>query len=52
MQNFYETLLIVTPEADDDGVSAVIGDLRTTIESDGERCSRPAYGNAGSWPTW
>ena len=35
MQNFYETLLIVTPEADDDGVSAVIGDLRTTIESDG-----------------
>ena len=35
MPNFYETLLIVTPEADDDGVSAVIGDLRTAIESDG-----------------
>ena len=35
MPNLYETLLIVTPEADDEGVSAVIGDLRTTIESDG-----------------
>ena len=33
--NLYETLLIVTPEADDDGVNAVIGDLRTAIESDG-----------------
>ena len=33
--NLYETLLIVTPEADDDGVNAVIGDLRTSIESDG-----------------
>ena len=35
MSNFYETLLIVTPEADEEGVSAVIGDLRATIESDG-----------------
>ncbi len=35
MPNLYETLLIVTPEADDEGVSAVIGDLRATIESDG-----------------
>jgi len=35
MQNFYETLLIVAPEADEEGVSAVIGDLRATIESDG-----------------
>ena len=52
MPNLYETLLIVTPEADDEGVSAVIGDLRTTIESDGERCSRLVYGNAGSSPTW
>ena len=43
MQNFYETLLIVAPEADEEGVSAVIGDLR---------CFRLAYGNAGSLPTW
>ena len=35
MQNFYETLLIVAPEADEEGVSAVIGDLRAAIESDG-----------------
>jgi len=35
MPNLYETLLIVTPEADDEAVSAVIGDLRATIESDG-----------------
>lgn len=35
MQNLYETLLIVTPEADDERVSAVIGDLRATIENDG-----------------
>ena len=35
MPYLYETLLIVTPEADDDGVNAVIGDLRTTIEADG-----------------
>ncbi|MCH7824005.1 MAG: 30S ribosomal protein S6 [Acidobacteria bacterium] len=35
MPNLYETLLIVTPEADDEGVNAVIGDLRATIESDG-----------------
>ncbi len=33
--NLYETLRIVTPEADDDAVNAVIGDLRTSIESDG-----------------
>lgn len=35
MQNLYETLLIVTPDADDDGINAVIGDLRATIENDG-----------------
>ena len=35
MPNLYETLLIVTPEADDAGVNAVIGDLRATIEADG-----------------
>jgi small subunit ribosomal protein S6 len=35
MQNLYETLLIVTPDADDDGINAVIGDLRATIEADG-----------------
>jgi small subunit ribosomal protein S6 len=35
MPNLYETLLIVTPEADEDGVNAVIGDLRATIEADG-----------------
>ena len=35
MSNFYETLLIVAPEADEEGVSAVIGDLRAAIESDG-----------------
>ena len=35
MPNLYETLLIVTPEADDVAVNAVIGDLRTTIEADG-----------------
>ncbi len=35
MQNLYETLLIVAPEADDDRVNAVIGDLRATVENDG-----------------
>jgi len=35
MPNLYEALLIVTPEADDAGVNAVIGDLRATIEADG-----------------
>lgn len=35
MPNLYETLLIVTPDADDAAVNAVIGDLRATIEADG-----------------
>jgi len=35
MPNLYETLLIVTPEADDERVNAVIGDLRTVVENDG-----------------
>jgi len=34
MPNLYETLLIVTPEADDEGINAVIGDLRTVVEAD------------------
>ena len=33
MPNLYETLLIVTPEADDEGVNAVIGDLRAALEA-------------------
>jgi len=33
MPNLYETLLIVTPEADDEGINAVIGDLRTVVEA-------------------
>jgi small subunit ribosomal protein S6 len=35
MPNLYETLLIVTPEADDERLNAVIGDLRTVVENDG-----------------
>ena len=35
MQNLYEVLLIVAPEADDNEINAVIGDLRTTIDEDG-----------------
>jgi small subunit ribosomal protein S6 len=35
MQNLYETLLIVAPDADDERVNAVIGDLRTVVETDG-----------------
>jgi len=35
MPNLYETLLIVTPEADDERVNAVIGDLRSVVENDG-----------------
>jgi ribosomal protein S6 len=33
MPNLYETLLIVTPEANDEGVNAVIGDLRAALEA-------------------
>jgi small subunit ribosomal protein S6 len=32
MPNLYETLLIVTPEADDEGINAVLGDLRAVVE--------------------
>lgn len=35
MSNLYETLIIVTPEADDERINAVIGDLRTVVEKDG-----------------
>lgn len=35
MSSLYETLLIVTPEADDERINAVIGDLRTVVENDG-----------------
>ncbi|MGD8327829.1 MAG: 30S ribosomal protein S6 [Acidobacteriota bacterium] len=35
MPNLYETLLIVTPDADDERVDAVIGDLRVVVENDG-----------------
>lgn len=35
MPNLYETLLIVTPDADDERLNAVIGDLRTVVENDG-----------------
>jgi small subunit ribosomal protein S6 len=35
MPNLYETLLIVAPEADDERVNAVIGDLRAVVENDG-----------------
>lgn len=35
MQNLYETLLIVTPDADEEAVNAVIGDLRVVVENDG-----------------
>ena len=33
MPNLYETLLIVTPEADDEGINAVIGDLRSVVDA-------------------
>lgn len=35
MPNLYETLLIVTPEADDEGINAVIGDLRALVDANG-----------------
>lgn len=35
MPNLYETLLIVTPEADDEGINAVVGDLRSLIDANG-----------------
>lgn len=35
MQSLYETLLIVTPDADDERVNAVIGDLRDIVVNDG-----------------
>ncbi|MFQ5743759.1 MAG: 30S ribosomal protein S6 [Acidobacteriota bacterium] len=33
MTNLYETLLIVAPEVDEEGVDAVLGDLRTQVEA-------------------
>jgi small subunit ribosomal protein S6 len=34
MPNLYETLLIVTPEGDDETINAVIGDLRSVVDED------------------